>query len=1001
MRRARLGFPIVKKQAQADGSLVIWGKATDESLDRDGQIVDADFASRALTEWFDDLGASIRNMHSGTYPPAGKGIALDIEPDGAYVRARIVEPTAIRLVNEDVYKDLSVGIFDPEVTPDVEAPGGRITDGWIGEVSLVDLGSNKNAHFSIAKRASRDEAGVLLGVLGAVERASRKVKVAGRAKAPSAGGRRAKSCGSCGGPMKNGKCMKCGFKVKVRDLAGRLVSAKSVAIKAQDKPGVQSGDGRGNLDDSDFVIIEKDPDSGDKVRKFPIENPGDVSDAVSSWGRYKPESGSGVSFEQFKKRLTSIANRKGPAFVKELPASWSSKKGQKAMKKLLADPAKAAKKEADAAGGNGDGGKQCPTCDGSGKIMEGNRQCPDCKGKGKVPANFEKARKDATPEELKAQADAELKAQAAAAVSSAQRAGDIAGAAVSAAVTSAIAKGHDADEDVNDAIDSVAADSSQLDDDVDDLQDAQAEDDATEPDDNGKAAKPKKAKGKKGAVEKPLDPVAGDTEGQDTKLDDADQAGSTEGSSTAVSTEAVPKRQKKGGKKSSARKGGKKGKVPPQFAAEEKKPKAKKRGKGKPAAATPDAEGTEKPLNKKPKAAQRIHDVLCPVFSGEDLKAAYPGYDQLPVTDVINPMYFAEQLESLTAGAAKADDRSVGAAYQAFAAAHGLTALRMPSVEELRELAHKTFADSYPDVSVKPGMINPGDYKRPFLSGATPETSTRTQVDNPDLKPSVDASQFTRAALTDNETRPTLSGGDSVTGYSGKGKKGKKAKARKDASPAAPTVPLPSRLFYRNTDKDQWSSAMSLLHDHIVDAYPGICPMHAVMPGSAIDSDGQAGLPAEMQIMHPGQSTIPTPVGAGSGRLTPAKTAAATPTKGAEEAPVSKAALKAQVDKAVAKVEKRAQKRERKLQAKLAKAVQQLRAPDPSKAPVQRMQAFRPKADLTTQAKRAEAFETARRLKSRMVHGDTATAAAAQDQMRRTFSPKQYARIVTADEEMA
>jgi hypothetical protein len=47
-------------------------------------------------------------------------------------------------------------------------------------------------------------------------------------------------------------------------------------------------------------------------------------------------------------------------------------------------------------------------------------------------------------------------------------------------------------------------------------------------------------------------------------------------------------------------------------------------------------------------------------------------------------------------------------------------------------------------------------------------------------------------------------------------------------------TPSPSRLFYRNADKDDHSSAMSMLHDHIAQHYPGICPMDAVKPGTEI-----------------------------------------------------------------------------------------------------------------------------------------------------------------------
>jgi 2'-5' RNA ligase len=86
--------------------------------------------------------------------------------------------------------------------------------------------------------------------------------------------------------------------------------------KAKD-PNVGGGVDRSKLKDSDFVF----PDS----RTFPVVTPGDVSDAASSWGRYRGEH----SFEEFKKRLTALAKRKGEEFVKQLPEKWKEEKQEK------------------------------------------------------------------------------------------------------------------------------------------------------------------------------------------------------------------------------------------------------------------------------------------------------------------------------------------------------------------------------------------------------------------------------------------------------------------------------------------------------------------------------------------------------------------------------------------------------------------------------------------------------------------------------------------------
>ena len=59
------------------------------------------------------------------------------------------------------------------------------------------------------------------------------------------------------------------------------------------------GTPRKELKDSDFVFSDE--------RVFPIMTAQDVRDAVSSWGRYR----GGKSFDEFKRRLTALARRKG------------------------------------------------------------------------------------------------------------------------------------------------------------------------------------------------------------------------------------------------------------------------------------------------------------------------------------------------------------------------------------------------------------------------------------------------------------------------------------------------------------------------------------------------------------------------------------------------------------------------------------------------------------------------------------------------------------------
>jgi hypothetical protein len=96
-------------------------------------------------------------MHSTNLPPAGKAIEVDTSrPDGVYLTARIVEPTAVKLVKEGVYSAFSVGISKPRIIRDKVAKNGRVVDGVFSEVSVVDFPALPSAKFTVVKRA-KDE----------------------------------------------------------------------------------------------------------------------------------------------------------------------------------------------------------------------------------------------------------------------------------------------------------------------------------------------------------------------------------------------------------------------------------------------------------------------------------------------------------------------------------------------------------------------------------------------------------------------------------------------------------------------------------------------------------------------------------------------------------------------------------------------------------------------------------------------------------------------------
>jgi len=145
---------IVKQEKQADGTLKVYGKATDDSLDIDKQICDETWLKRAMPDWFIS-GGNVREQHSNI--AAGVATDYEVKDDGHYITALVVDPVSVKKVETGVLKGFSIGIRSPRVIQDSKAAGGRIVDGQIVEVSLVDRPANPNAKLMLAKATQTGE----------------------------------------------------------------------------------------------------------------------------------------------------------------------------------------------------------------------------------------------------------------------------------------------------------------------------------------------------------------------------------------------------------------------------------------------------------------------------------------------------------------------------------------------------------------------------------------------------------------------------------------------------------------------------------------------------------------------------------------------------------------------------------------------------------------------------------------------------------------------------
>lgn len=138
---------ILKMDEQPDGTLLVYGKATDDTLDSDEQVCDPAWLKAAMPEWF--KWGNIREQHGST----AAGVATEYKADGSehFITAHVVDPGSVAKCKAGVLKGFSIGIRKARVVKDNKAVGGRIVDGQIVEISLVDRPANPACTLMVAK----------------------------------------------------------------------------------------------------------------------------------------------------------------------------------------------------------------------------------------------------------------------------------------------------------------------------------------------------------------------------------------------------------------------------------------------------------------------------------------------------------------------------------------------------------------------------------------------------------------------------------------------------------------------------------------------------------------------------------------------------------------------------------------------------------------------------------------------------------------------------------
>lgn len=390
-------FPIVKSETDADGNLIVYGKATSGLVDSDRQIIDPIWSAGALQKWMDS-GANLRVQHQARRDPAGKGLSIEADRDGDgghWLKALVVEPVAQKLVQHGVLRAFSVGISNPVINRDMtgKAAGGIITgndETEVFEISLVDRPANKECGFTLAKSAG-DEGD--WGDVGDFDKLLFEAEANALVKSEMTAAQEPEPVVDADEETEKAyQAARRTWKSVEPSLAKAAGPTEYLQARAAYQRWLAEGEAEGLVDGTYGTqagraqfVAKRNFDSGvgggvdrDKIpaedfagpdRSYPIVTPGDVADAAGLIGHADNP-------EAVKAKIIAIAKRKGAAFVAKLPESWNVKAEEHE------DALEKAK------------GKKKPAFSGAAKPFDGQ----DDDGDGQDADKPEKKTKDAEPE---------------------------------------------------------------------------------------------------------------------------------------------------------------------------------------------------------------------------------------------------------------------------------------------------------------------------------------------------------------------------------------------------------------------------------------------------------------------------------------------------------------------------------------------------------------------------------------------------------------------------
>lgn len=144
MDKAKIFIPFSKKDSDEQ---MVYGYATTEAVDSDGEIIDKNAIINALPDYMKF--ANIREMHQPS--AVGKTHQATMDENGLFIKVKVVDTNAWDKVKEGVYNGFSIG---GNVVTKV---GNRITQLKLSEISLVDRPANPGSLFTVIKMGDMQE----------------------------------------------------------------------------------------------------------------------------------------------------------------------------------------------------------------------------------------------------------------------------------------------------------------------------------------------------------------------------------------------------------------------------------------------------------------------------------------------------------------------------------------------------------------------------------------------------------------------------------------------------------------------------------------------------------------------------------------------------------------------------------------------------------------------------------------------------------------------------